>query len=250
MKAHLVIGVWVIWSCCLVSPSPSYRSFTEDYYDGASALIRPGAVLLGLYEVVYKMALPEGHGGVDTPPDPSDYEILPTHHDDDNDDIALATGSSLPTITETSPPDSPPDTPKPHYDLSIGNGHPPIYSDRQSVDSQRPSAARKTSRSPLLNPISISTPNHTQSVLSSGTGLQYPRYSSDEPPVLPTALHSNFITSCIGFATLVMLWFPIIILHWTSVESFRWPGSNGGDAGVIWWALVVVAACGAIYVRP
>lgn len=75
------------------------------------------------------------------------------------------------------------------------------------------------------------------------------RYSAEEPPVLPTALHSNFITSCIGFATLVMLWFPIVILHWTNVETFRWPGSQGEDSSPIWWGLVVVAACGAIYVR-
>lgn len=74
------------------------------------------------------------------------------------------------------------------------------------------------------------------------------RYSTDEPPVLPTALHSNFITSCIGFATLVMLWVPMIPLHWTGVETFRLPGSQGGQVGAIWWDLVAVAACGAIYV--
>lgn len=220
------------------------------------------------------MALPEGHGGVDSPTDTSDYESLPTHQDD-IDDIPLSTGSTIPTITETSPPDSPPDTPiakpysnsKPHVHYApgigsgMGNGQPPSYSDRRSTDSHRPPAARKSSRSPLLDPISIPPVNaslpdidnedHSPMLRSgsgSGSGSQFRRYSADEPPVLPTALHSNFITSCIGFATLIMLWVPIVVLHYTDIESFRWPGSQGGDGATIWWGLAVVALCGAIYV--
>lgn len=217
------------------------------------------------------MALPEGHGGVETPPDASEYEILPTHqNEDDIDRIPLSTGSTTPRITESSPPDSPTDisNPKPHVHYAsglglgsgLGNGQPPLYTDtgtgtgadRPSLESHRPLAGRKSSRSPLLDPISIPSSNTSYPLPEidsvSGSGSQFRRYSSDEPPVLPTALHSNFITSCIGFATLVLLWFPIVVLHYTDVESFRWPGSQGQNGATIWWALVVVAACGAIYV--
>lgn len=212
------------------------------------------------------MALPEGHGGVESPPDATEYEILPTHQDDDipSDRIPLSTGSALPLplprITESSPPNSPPDSPSPkphvHYaqGLGLGNGQPPLYTDTDgpSFESHRPLAGRKSSRSPLLDPISIPPLNTSLADMESVTGSQFRRYSTDEPPVLPTALHSNFITSCIGFATLVLLWFPIVVLHCTDVESFRWPGSldGNGNGSTIWWALVVVAACGAIYVSP
>jgi len=69
-----------------------------------------------------------------------------------------------------------------------------------------------------------------------------------EPPVLPTALHANFLTSCIGFATLVLLWIPIPLLHWIGWESFRWPGQRGGNPWEIWGGLELVAWGGAVYV--
>lgn len=184
------------------------------------------------------MALPEGHGGVDTPADASNYEVLPTSHEAD--EIPLSGSSSLPIITGPSPPISP----KPHH--PIGNGHPPVYPARASFES-RPSLsqARKTSRSPLLDPFTLTPASGEEEDV---TVSPYRRYSHDEPPVLPTALHSNFITSCIGFATLVMLWIPMVPLHWTGVETFRMPGATEGDSSAIWFDLAIVAACGAIYV--
>jgi hypothetical protein len=184
-------------------------------------------VLLGLYEVVYKMALPEGHGGVDSTLEAEAYEVLPQHNDD-VDEIPLSTSSI--TTEYTSDPSRSPRT--------------QLYPALRNPDALRPGVpSRKTSRSPLLD----GTPSPRPSVEAP---IPISSYSRDEPPTLPTALHSNFITSCIGFATLVMLCIPIPFLHWTEVETFRWPGSQGGDAGTIWYALVIVAACGAIYVSP
>jgi len=43
------------------------------------------------------------------------------------------------------------------------------------------------------------------------------------PP--PFGLHPNFLTSIIGLTTLMVLWVPIPILHWTGVETFVWPSN-------------------------
>jgi hypothetical protein len=190
--------------------------------------------------VVYKLALPEGHGGLDANAhtfDAEDYEILPTHQDAG--DIPMSASSTLNSIPESTSPvldsETSPRAPRANlYANSRGPGRPGVPS-------------RKTSRSPLIGPPS---PPPLDDVTVDVPGPYHQMYSADEPPVLPTALHSNFITSCIGFATLVMLCIPIPILHWTGVETFRWPGSQGGDPSTIWYALAVVAACGAIYVSP
>jgi len=174
------------------------------------------------------MALPEGHGGVDSTSEAEAYEVLPQHNDHEVDEIPLTTSSML--SDDTSDPTR---SPRTH-----------LYPVLRNPESHRPGGpSRKTSRSPLLDGAPSPRPSVEVSVPQPSNS-----YSRDEPPVLPTALHSNFITSCIGFATLVMLCIPIPLLHWTQVETFRWPGSQGGDASTIWYALVIVAACGAIYV--
>lgn len=194
----------------------------------------PGAVILGLYEVVYKMALPEGHGGVKPETRELDgYTTLPT--------MAILE----PTPTELTPPDSRADTP-------------PIAADPYSplIASDRPSRAqaldRKTSRTPLLRlkapPSPPSSFGPATSALASPTDSDPPLRDTFRPPTLPAALHANFLTSCIGLATLVLLWVPIPLLHLIGWESFRWPGSEGGDAMEIWAELQVVAWGGAIYV--
>jgi hypothetical protein len=197
--------------------------------------------------VVYKLALPEGHGGVDAATktfDAEDYEILPTHHDDD--DIPMSASSTLNTIPEST-------SPNPDSDLENSPNAPraQLYSNSRGpgTNPSRPGVpSRKTSRSPLIGHASPAEDDDV--TVTVDVPGPYRRYSLDEPPVLPTALHSNFITSCIGFATMVMLCIPIPILHMTNVEPFRWPGSQGGDASTIWYALAVVAICGAVYVSP
>jgi hypothetical protein len=171
------------------------------------------------------MALPEGHGGVDSTLEAEAYEVLPQHNED-VDEIPLSSNSVL---TEYPDPARSPRT--------------QLYPALRNPETLRAGASpRKTSRSPLLDGVPSPRPSVDASLPMA--------YLRDEPPVLPTALHSNFITSCIGFATLIMLCIPIPFLHWTGVETFRWPGSQGGDASTIWYALVIVAACGAIYVSP
>jgi hypothetical protein len=171
------------------------------------------------------MALPEGHGGVDSTLEAEAYEVLPQHNED-VDEIPLSSNSIL---TENTDPTRSPRT--------------QLYPALRNPETLRAGASpRKTSRSPLLDGVPSPRPSVDASLPMA--------YLRDEPPVLPTALHSNFITSCIGFATLIMLCIPIPFLHWTGVETFRWPGSQGGDASTIWYALVIVAACGAIYVSP
>ena len=41
------------------------------------------------------------------------------------------------------------------------------------------------------------------------------------PP--PFGLHPNLLTSIVGLATLLILWIPLPLLHWTGAESFALP---------------------------
>lgn len=58
----------------------------------------------------------------------------------------------------------------------------------------------------------------------------------------PFGLYSNFVTSCIGFATLVLLWIPIPFLHWTGSEPFFLP-QNAQTLG----AIIGIALTGSIF---
>lgn len=183
------------------------------------------------------MALPEGHGGVKAESrEMEGYASLPTtaNHNDPDSQFTLT------------PPESRSITPPAARNVPSTGGHfPPI--DRQS------------SRTPLIVIKPLTPPfSHTDTPeLASPTSPSHlPRIRSfshstepgTEPPILPAALHANFLTSCIGFATLVLLWIPIPLLHWIGWETFRWPGQQGGNAWEIWTGLELVAWGGAVYV--
>ncbi|WRT69557.1 uncharacterized protein IL334_006544 [Kwoniella shivajii] len=169
-----------------------------------------GAIILGLYEVIYKLALPEGHGGiVSTAAD--DYSPLPTYH---------------------SPPSSPPSAPTQH--TSGSSQHENGYH-----RNQYPHMGTDPSPTPieLTPPLSRTTSN---AIL-----LPQRHHHHQYQVELPPALHSNFLTSCIGIATLLLLWPPIIALDWTGYEPFHWP--RGDHAFEIWLSLIAVFIGGTLY---
>jgi len=51
------------------------------------------------------------------------------------------------------------------------------------------------------------------------------------PP--PFGLHSNLLTSSAGILTLLFLWIPLPVLHYTGAETFRWPTN--------WYVALVVS---------
>ncbi|WVQ96094.1 hypothetical protein IAU59_003195 [Kwoniella sp. CBS 9459] len=194
-----------------------------------------GAIVLGLYEVVYKLALPEGHGGVSsssTHHNGNDYSPLPTH--------AHASHSPLSsTFTQANDMD----------------------------DEDMPSAVHQRQHFPhiptdgtptpieLTPPLSRTTSNSNAALLPSGSQL-YPsprdhRHHSHhaKPIALPPALHANFLTSCIGVATLLLMWPPILALDWMGYEDFRWPGTGSGAEAFwdIWSSLSIVFCAGSLY---
>ena len=143
------------------------------------------------------------------------------------------------------PPDSRSVTPPPRRNVPTDGAFPPI--DRQSSRTPllvskplSPPSSESDSPGPT-SPISPSRPTRIRS-------LSHSTEPECEAPVLPTALHANFLTSCIGFATFVLLWIPIPLLHWIGWEAFRWPGQQGGNVWEIWAGLEVVAWGGAVYV--
>ncbi|ODN78512.1 hypothetical protein L202_04139 [Cryptococcus amylolentus CBS 6039] len=174
-----------------------------------------GAIALGLYEVIYKLTLPEGHGGVTVAPDEEeDYDPLPTSHTPPHspESSAISHRSHFHPHRSASTPDIPLDTAS------------PVLEDEH----ERPYALRRyTSASQLIKPGAPHYPGH--------------------PVPLPPALHANFITSCIGVATFLFLWPPIIWLHWMGFETFQWPGQVGESAVMVWGGLAVVAWGGALY---
>ena len=180
-----------------------------------------GAIVLGLYEVVYKMALPEGQGGAST--------------ESSNSSISYTALPSINNITdpELTPPQSRSDTPLPD-DRPRGPYAKPRGPDFIPLSPSKLSHDRLLSSTPLLRTKTPPSPS--------------PSYSSPQPspskvPHLPTALHADFLTSCIGLATVVLLWVPILILDLLGWETFRMPSiSVCGDLMVISWG-------GALYVR-
>lgn len=56
------------------------------------------------------------------------------------------------------------------------------------------------------------------------------------------SLHPNFITTCLGVTTLLFLWPPIIIAHYTGIETFRLP-----DNIETWLSMIAVGLCGVAY---
>lgn len=167
--------------------------------------------MLGLYEVIYKLALPEGHGGVSSTPSDDDYSPLPPS--DPAPDSSSSSAFHHRHYRTSTTPDIPLEPPSP-------------------VVEELP-LQRNTSISQLIVP-------KTESARQIHD-LEY-------PIPLPPALHANFLTSCIGIATLLLLWPPIIWLDWMGYEVFKWPGAGGGAGGKIWLGLEVVAWGGALYV--
>lgn len=122
--------------------------------------------------------------------------------------------------------------------------------------SKRPSSAdRKFSRTPLLpshqtdrsniTPPSSSSSSHSRSTDYKNVSNQS---QSSADINLPPALHANFITSCIGVTTILLLWPPLIILHYIGWEIFKWPSAENVSSLYMWGELAVVAFGGAIYV--
>lgn len=245
----------------------------------------PGAVLLGLYEVVYKLALPEGHGGVAAVP--ADlavgYTPLPTHrkpstrahqraqaHPLDEDEQIKATptdsrsSSSIPPNSSLvngysnlgrgdlsrSIPLRPPSHSHHHHHQKRKASSTPLLSVHQNNLNPIPTPPLDPGAQTIVNEVEHENENHEDEDEDDNADededdLDYTprkRDSSITPP-LPPALHANFLTSCIGLATVFLLWPPIFILHWTKVEVFRWPESVS-----VWAGLEVVAWSGAVYV--
>lgn len=66
---------------------------------------------------------------------------------------------------------------------------------------------------------------------------------NSNPPIYPTfGLHPNFLTSCIGLCTLLFLWIPIPILHYTGIEPFVLPPDLK-----TWVAVIALSCCGVAY---
>jgi hypothetical protein len=199
-----------------------------------------GAVVLGLYEVVYKMALPEGHGGIPAVPVHATvgYSALPTyHHQHPSSDSR-----------EGSPPlDT--DGPASHRQRGV---YPANRTPNDSIllsPTLRPQD-RRTSSTPLLNGSTNrpASPSPFTDEDPSQLAHPFPHPHKEPHPHVPAALHANFLTSCIGVATALFLWMPIVVLDWTGIEPFRWPGSRGESTLGIWAGLEVVAWGGALYV--
>lgn len=92
-----------------------------------------------------------------------------------------------------------------------------------------------TSSEPLHHSRSWSIPAYgsdsDEEVLDPSTSI-YPAFG----------LHPNFITSCVGAATCLFLWPPIILFHWLGVEEFRWP-----ENGATWMGIAAIGLCGCAY---
>ena len=127
----------------------------------------------------------------------------------------------------------------------------------------RPQRARQASTTPLLGSKGFSFPAEPDTdgdarsgdVVSIGGDEDEGAIDNDDndddelgtPPeavsdYLPPAFHANFLTSCIGLTTLLVLWLPLPILHLTGIEPFRPPPS-----AQIFASLGVVCMGGAVY---
>jgi len=84
--------------------------------------------------------------------------------------------------------------------------------------------------------------------LTVGTGPPRATWNQDEnteeaAAVYPAfSLHPNFITTCLGVTTLLFLWPPVIIAHYTGIETFRLP-----DNVETWLSVIAVGLCGVAY---
>lgn len=166
------------------------------------------------------MTLPEGHGGVSTDTAPKvSYTALPLHVETPD--------------PEFTPPQSRSSTP-PIDNRRRGPYTKPRGPERIPLSTPD----RIHSSTPLLRPKTPPSPPPSDTSMRIEVNLPE---KTDHPP-LPTALHANFITSCIGLATIAFLWIPVIILDLLGWESFRRPSVG------VWGGLGVVSCTGAFYV--
>lgn len=175
-----------------------------------------GGAALGLYEVVYKMVLPESEGGTNRSGQTETHDAESSGSDEEDNEIVLS--SSRPMAT----------TPL------LSGSKPP--SENGSLSDVQPISSRVNSPRTSLNgprPHSYSTHAHTP---------LRPREVHHHVPSLPSGLHSNFLVSAIGLATFVLLWFPLPLLHMTGMEIFELP-----TTAKLWGIVAVVALCGSIY---
>ncbi|ORX37911.1 hypothetical protein BD324DRAFT_623774 [Kockovaella imperatae] len=188
-----------------------------------------GAIFLGLYEVVYKLALPEEPPETASRPPTAAYSELPVHA------TQAAEFDQSPPVSRAGTP--PPSRPRPQgRSQTVRSDDIPL---RVSPTAARfpagTDAAPKTSR-PSSPASSDSSSRNLPSKLIEADSLQ-----------LPPALLANFLTSSIGLTTIFFLWMPLPILHWLGWETFHWPGSRGESAMEIWTDLNIVSWGGAIY---
>ena len=189
------------------------------------------------------MALPEGHGGVSNEAaELSSFSALPVFQSDYS---RVDVEDGLGEREDEFDPDS------------TERIHPRrIYSERRGTDDQNTiptlTRGRQTSSTPLLEQGASTFSTHARHADSHISHHSLSRVTSEHESVhaadLPAALHANFLTSCIGLATLVLLWTPLPVLHWLGWETFHWPGQTGGDASTIWWSLLIIAVGGSVYV--
>jgi hypothetical protein len=179
------------------------------------------------------MALPEGHCGVSSTTSSTEYSSLSTNTDVDEDMTSSSVELSTPESRSTTPP-----THRPTPRLHPSQGGP----ERIPLSAHE----RLHSSTPLLH-----SPSPIQIPLPLTALIDPPRLDPEyahRMPELPTALHANFLTSCIGLATGIILWWPLVLFHYLGWETFTWPGTAGGSVWEIWCALGVVSWGGAIYV--
>lgn len=183
--------------------------------------------------------LPEGHGGVSSSDQSTlvadSYDPVPAEEFEYDD----PSGSGSDTPVNDGPKRKRSDialTLSPRSRLSPGGA----YGGTADVDGADDNASDLEN---IPTPADIDTPHpHPQPRL--------PTYHVSGPPSLPPALHANFLTSCIGLATLTLLLPAIPILHWLGWETFHWPQADGVSTSVVWGAIFMVAINGAIYVSP
>jgi len=176
-----------------------------------------GAIVLGFYEVVYKLALPEGQGGVVVSSEEKDDAMVGVVHDVEPGYQAVSHG---------------PDT--------LGTG---ISADQDQGPGRAPDHRRSESDQSMSSDLEDDDRAYPlASPLDSGTRLNpIAPLSSRRQTKLPLALHANMLTSLIGVLTLCFFWIPIPLLHWLGWERFELPWGNMGY-------LFVVCLTGAVYV--
>jgi drug/metabolite transporter (DMT)-like permease len=93
--------------------------------------------------------------------------------------------------------------------------------------------------SPVYQPIHANDSTVSTISRSSLASLDLPSHTPISPPV---GLYPNFLTSCIGICTILILWIPIPILHLTNVEPFALPPDYK-----TWLCVAGIAVAGVLY---